>query len=210
MQASDETGFVLAHTAPDRAGLVPSIVLHLAREPLGVFAAADAVGARQPYWAFAWPGGQALAKAILDAPGLVTGRCVLDIGAGSGIAAIAALKAGAAAATANDTDPCACAAARLNAAANDVPLDISDEDLLDAELQADVLIVGDLIYDPAVARRVKALLVRAGEQGALVLFGDRATSPPPIDMTLLSSYAAPLTPALETDYMESGCVWRLT
>ena len=121
-----------------------------------------------PYWAFAWAGGQALARYLLDNPALVAGRRVLDLGSGSGLVAIAAAKAGAARVLAADIDALALAAIGLNAAANAVTLDTTADDLLAAPPGAfDVVLIGDLFYERPLAERVLAFAEAARARGAL-------------------------------------------
>lgn len=202
--------FVLQHTEPMRADLVPEIELHLAREPFDLHQEAYELCGDIPFWAFAWGGGQGLARYVLDNPSVVAGKRVLDIGAGSAIEAIAAMKAGAASAIANDVDTVCAAAAALNAEINHVTLGISTDDLLGTDPVADVIFIGDVFYLPELATRVDAFLERARRRGAVVYFGDRATTRhPSVPMTLLAEYRAPLTPELEIGYVETSQVWRL-
>lgn len=208
------TAFLLAQTTPAVPPLVPELTLRLARHARDIFVEADALmdsclGAR-PYWAFAWPGGQAVARYILDHPAEVAGKRVLDIGAGSGIGAIAALKAGAAFALAADIDPLSEFAARHNAALNGVDLATSTEDLLSAPLDCDVLLIGDLVYEPDLRIRVAALLDAAIASAVPVLYADRTSARrPQHNFTLLAEYDAPLTPPLVEDFFERARVWRL-
>jgi predicted nicotinamide N-methyase len=160
------------------------IRLYLAGDVLGLWQRTeDEFGADQPppFWAFAWPGGQALARYVLDHPGLVTGRRVLDLGSGSGLVAIAATRAGAAAVRASEIDPLAAAAIRLNAAANCVPAPLITGDVLDGDGDDDgdddggrpgVVLAGDVWYSQPLAGRVLRFLERATARGALVLTGD--------------------------------------
>lgn len=205
---------ILADTAFAPAGaLVPEIRLHLATTPREILreAAADRVNRTEPpYWAFAWPGGQALARYILDNPHLVHGLDVLDIGAGSGITAIAVMQAGAQSVVANDIDPLACIAADLNAEGNGVLLGISGIDLLDSEPDAELLIIGDLVYEPGLEQRVSAFLRAAQLAGIPVLFGDRATSRLPLlPFRQIAQYDTIVAPPLEDGYVEIARIWRL-
>jgi predicted nicotinamide N-methyase len=202
--------FVLAHAEPLRAALVPEIPLYLAKRPFDIHQDAYALCGDIPFWAFAWGGGQGLARFILDNPAIVAGKRVLDIGSGSAIEAIAAMRSGAAAALANDTNAVCAAAAALNADLNGVSLDISTDDLLGTDPVADVIFIGDVFYLPDLVTRVTAFLERAARRGAVVYFGDRMTTRrPPQPMTLLAEYRAPLTPELEIGYVETSRVWRL-
>lgn len=185
--------------------------MRLAIEPFGIFEEADAFQGDQPYWAFAWGGGQALARWLLDNSHVVAGKHVLDIGSGSGLTSIAALKAGAARVVANDIDPVACAAAAINAALNDVSLELSSTDILAENPAADIILFGDLFYMPDLVTRVDAFLSRASRRGATVLFGDRKTiRHPSVAMQLLAEYNAKLTPEMEIGYVEVSRVWKLT
>lgn len=205
---------ILADTAFVPAGtLVPEIGLYLATTPREILreAAADRVNRSEPpYWAFAWPGGQALARYILDNPGHVCGKQVLDIGAGSGITSVAAMLAGAQSVVANDIDPLACVAAALNADGNDVALGISGTDLLETAPDCELLIIGDLIYEPGLEIRVAAFLIAAQASGIPVLFGDRATSRlPSLPFRQIAQYDTIVAPPLEDGYVEIARIWRL-
>jgi predicted nicotinamide N-methyase len=208
------TAFVKAETHLVPSPLAPEIPLHLARFARDIFVDADLLmdgrlGSR-PYWAFAWPGGQALARYILDHPELVAGKRILDVGAGSAIGAIAALKAGARSALAADIDPLADVAASLNAAANGVELATTTADLLGLQPDCDVLLIGDLVYEPDLQIRVGALLDAAVAHGISVLYADRTSARRPRrDFTLLAEYEAPLTPPLVDNFIERARIWRL-
>lgn len=202
--------FILAHAEPMQPALVPEITLYLARHAFDIHQDAHALCGDIPFWAFAWGGGQGLSRWLLDNPIAVAGKRVLDIGSGSSIEAIAAMKAGACSAIANDIDLVSCAAATLNAEANAVALTISAGDLLGTIPEADVILLGDVFYMPDLVTRVDAFLDRCRRLGATVYFGDRATTRrPTVPMTLLAEYRAPLTPELEIDYVETSRVWRL-
>ena len=162
-----------------RLGPVPQVAeirLHLADDVIGLWQRAeDEFTADQPppFWAFAWPGGQALARYVLDHPGLVAGRSVLDLGSGSGLVAIAAARAGAATVIASEVDPLAVAAIGLNARANGVPAPAVVGDVLDSDgAGADVVLAGDVWYSRPLAERVLGFLDRAVAGGASVLAGD--------------------------------------
>ena len=162
-----------------RLGPVPEVAeirLHLADDALGLWQRAeDEFTADQPppFWAFAWPGGQALARYVLDHPDLVAGRSVLDLGSGSGLVAIAAAKAGAAGVVASEVDPLAVAAIGLNARANGVQAPAVLGDVLDGDgAGADVVLAGDVWYSRPLAERVLGFLDRVMARGGLVLAGD--------------------------------------
>lgn len=178
------------------APLVPEVRLHLAEDAIVWWARMEAQtgGAlAAPYWATAWPGGQALARYILDNPETVAGKRVLDVASGSGLIAIAAGLAGAAAVTANDIDPYALAAIALNARANDVTLSTCPDDLLNGDGgDADVVLAGDVFYSHAIAQRMWSFLRRAAARGAHVLVGDPGREHLPHKrMTIVASYPAP-------------------
>ncbi len=210
----DFAAFVVAHTEIVAPPLVPEIRLRLASSPRGIFVAADhfmdsGLGAR-PYWAYAWPGGQGLARYILDNPGIVRGKRVVDIGSGSGISSIACMMAGAASVVAADIDPIATAAAVLNAMINGVTIDVTTRDLLGASIDADLVIIGDLVYEPDLKIRVASVIDTALGAGVCVLYGDRTSARrPPHAFQLLQDYEAPLTPPLVEDFIERARVWQL-
>jgi predicted nicotinamide N-methyase len=135
---------------------------------------ADPDGFGTPYWAYAWGGGLALARYVLDHPDAVAGRSVLDLGAGSGLVGIAAAKAGAREVLAFDVDAYAAVAAPLNAEANGVDIRFLLADLLDGEPPegVDVILAADLFYDEVLARRTTGFLERCLDAGAQVLIGD--------------------------------------
>jgi predicted nicotinamide N-methyase len=190
------------------APLVPEVRLHLAQDAIVWWARMEAqVGAvlAAPFWATAWPGGQAVARYVLDRPETVAGRRVLDVASGSGLVAVAAALAGAAAVTANDIDPYAISAIMLNASANRVAVSPCSDDLLDGDGgDAEVVLAGDVFYDEAMAMRVGPFLQRAAARGAQVFLGDPGRAFLARDrMTVLASYpvpaaAAPMEPQITT------------
>jgi predicted nicotinamide N-methyase len=208
------TAFVRNHTTRTTAPLVPEIALYLATDPRGIFQLAsdfcdEGLGSR-PYWAFAWPGGQGLSRYILDHPSLVAGKSVLDLGAGSGMAAIAAMKAGAKSALAADTDPLADAAAVLNGEVNGVIISSTTEDFLGHDPDVDFIIIGDLVYEPDLQIRVGAFIERAHRRGIPMLYGDRTSARRPrLEFQLLQEYEAPLIPSLVENFIERSRVWQL-
>ena len=154
--------FIKANSIVMAPPLVPEIKLHLASEVVPLWRATEeelaANGLPPPYWAFAWAGGQALARYVLDHPETVRGKRVLDIGAGSGLVGLAAARAGADDVLAADIDSFACAAIRLNAAANDSAIRVTREDLIGAPCTWDLILVGDLFYERPLAERLLAWL----------------------------------------------------
>jgi len=149
--AADPAGFIRANTRPAAAPLVPEILLYLATEITPIWQASEdwlrQRALEPPFWAFAWPGGQALARHVLDHPDLVAGRRVLDFAAGGGLAAIACALAGAASAHAAEIDPLARAAIRLNAGLNDVDVTVVDGDVVGADCRWDIILCGDVCYE---------------------------------------------------------------
>jgi predicted nicotinamide N-methyase len=173
--------FVAANTVAQPIPHVPEITLRLGVEAVPLWDKIEAeFGRRQtapPYWAFAWAGGQALARYILDHPETVSGRRVLDFASGSGLSAIAAAKAGAAQVIASDIDYFAVVAIALNAEANGVALETVATDLLAEEsgfdpASVDIVLAGDVFYEPGIAARSLAFLQRCQAAGAVVLLGD--------------------------------------
>lgn len=209
--------FALAQTSLCPAGLAPEIRLQLANNAQRIFQAAEGFERPEadhfpPYWAFAWPGGQAMARYILDHPALVAGLRIADIGAGSGIAGIAAAMAGAVHVLAADIDPLAETAIRLNAAANGCAQSISTttRDRLSELPDADLVIISDLVYEPELAIRVDAFLDMAVAAKMPVLIGDRLSSRrPTASLDELGRYRAHLVPELSDGYVEEARVWRL-
>jgi predicted nicotinamide N-methyase len=174
----------------------------------------ETIGLPPPYWAFAWAGGQALARYVLDNAHSVAGQRVLDLAAGSGLVAIAAAKAGAAPITAVDIDAFAEAAVALNGEANDVYVDVTILDILDhhppAEPRHDVILVGDLFYERDTAARALAFLERHVAIGTRVLIGDPGrTYLPKERLTRLAEYFVPVTRELEDLEIKRTMVWEL-
>jgi predicted nicotinamide N-methyase len=186
--------------------LAPEISLHLLGEPVGLF---DLAGGEfrsdepPPFWAFVWAGGQALARYVLDHPEVVAGKRVHDLATGSGVAAIAAARAGAAAVSVSDVDPAAVVAALRNAAANGV-------EISEGGPEADVILAGDVFYSPAVAPQMTGLLRNARRKSADVLVGDPGRGYFPEKLfQQLTAYVVPVPAALEeTESLATG-VWRM-
>jgi predicted nicotinamide N-methyase len=176
--------------------LAPEIRLHLAVDAVVFWARMEAeakVALTAPFWASAWLGGQALARFVLDHPNVVAGRHVLDLAAGSGVAGIAASLAGAAAVTANDIDPYAVAAIKANAKANSVDVRVSCASMLDADIDVDLVLVGDVFYSTSMAETALAVLERASARGARVLVGDPGRADLPRGrLKTLATYSAGL------------------
>lgn len=205
--------FVVGQTAIGRAPLVPELVLHLASEITPIWQATEQSLGRQgvepPYWAFAWPGGQALARFVLDDPAHVAGRRVLDLAAGCGIAAIAAARAGAVA-TAAEIDPLAAAAIRANAALNGVTVAVAFGDPLLHPAEADVILAGDVCYEARMTARVVPWLRAAAGRGITVLLADPGRAYLPRDgLESLARYEIAVTRELEDRLVRETTVYRV-
>jgi predicted nicotinamide N-methyase len=204
--------FVRAHTRLAPVPFVPELSLYQADEPIALWEETEAGGPGQPppFWAFAWAGGQALARHILDETELVAGRAVLDLATGSGLVALAAARAGARPVTANDIDPLSLAATRANAAANALELRTVEGDLLDTDDAYEVILAGDVFYSRAMAARVLPFLRRAAGRGTLVLVGDPGRAYLPIDsMIKRASYDVEVSEALESVPVRHTTVWQV-
>ena len=211
---ADPAAFVRANTVVAAPPLVPEIRLHLASEITPLWQATEASLARDqlppPYWAFAWAGGQALARHILDHPELVRGRAVLDFGAGSGLVAIAAAKAGARV-TATEIDRFAAAAIVLNAALNGVAVAIKPADVIGcAPAPWQAVLAGDMCYERPLAERLTEWLRALAAQGVTVLLGDPGRAYlPTAGLEALARYAVPTSLELEDRLTREGVVWRM-
>ncbi|MEZ5939468.1 MAG: 50S ribosomal protein L11 methyltransferase [Hyphomonadaceae bacterium] len=205
---------IRAHTRPIMLADL-DVALWLADELTPIWEATESdLEARRmgpPFWAFAWAGGQAVARYVLLHPEIVAGKRVLDLAAGSGLLAIAAMKAGAASALANDVDPWCEAAVELNAEENGVRVAWTGVDLLDAALpEVDVILAGDVFYEAEMARRFLAFLKRAHGAGVDVLVGDPARTYFPRDAFVQAAeYAIETTTEIESADTKRTRVWRL-
>ena len=211
---SDPTDFIRANTALVSPPLVPEIKLHLATEVVPLWRLTEeelqAQGIPPPYWAFAWAGGQALARYVLDHPKSVAGKDVLDFGSGSGLVAIAAAKAGAMRIMAADIDPYAYAAIKLNAIANTAILGATMSDVLGSDGNWRVILVGDMCYERPLAEQMLAWLIDRAKHGATVLIGDPGRSYfPKGGVEKLSSYQVKTTRDLEDQEIRQTSVYKL-
>jgi len=209
------TDFIRANTAILSPPLVPEVKLHLATEAVPLWQKTEEelgeIGLPPPFWAFAWAGGQALSRYLLDTPDTVRHCRVIDLASGSGLVAISALKAGAAHVRAADIDDFSAAAIALNADLNDVSLPVTTEDLLNlAPPPCDVILVGDLFYEQALAARLLDWLCAARDAGTRILIGDPGRSYLPRHrLTQLATYSVPVTRDLEDAEIKQGAVWTL-
>ena len=215
---ADRKAFIRANTRLTPVPHVPEISLHVADESVPMWEKTEeelgAIGLPPPYWAFAWAGGQALARHVLDHREIVEGKRVLDLAAGSGLVAIAAAIAGATPVIAADIDAFTEAAIALNAEANDVYVEIIMQDLLDRAAsdtpRYDVILVGDLFYERDTAARALAFLDRNAAAGTRVLIGDPGrTYLPKERLTRLAEYSVPVTRELEDMEIKRTSVWEL-
>jgi predicted nicotinamide N-methyase len=203
--------FITSNAALIAPPLVPEIRLYLATEVEPIWRKTEEELTREgippPYWAFAWAGGQALARYVLDNPDSVRGKRILDIGSGSGLVGIAAARAGAASVLAADIDAFACAAIMLNAAANAVAITMTQDDVIGTSGDWDIILVGDLFYERPLAERLMAWLRK---QQAPALLGDPGRSYfPKAGVEKLATYSVATTRDLEDhDIRETG-VYRL-
>ncbi len=209
----NHASFIRKNTSILSPPLVPEVKLHLAYEALPIWQKTEEqlgeIGLPPPFWAFAWAGGQALARYILDNPEIVRGKRVIDIASGSGLVAIAAMKAGANSVLAADIDNFSVAAIELNAALNKVHLNITAEDLLsNTTPDVDVILVGDLFYEKGVAERCLAWLHQA--QNVEILIGDPGRSYlPKSALTKIAEYSVPVSRDLEDSEIKQTSVWKL-
>ncbi|WEZ82222.1 methyltransferase [Rhizobium sp. 32-5/1] len=212
MKTDPET-FIRANTDIMTPPHVPEIQLYLASEAHDLWLKTEdelqEIGLPPPFWAFAWAGGQGLARHVLDHPELVRDKRVVDFAAGSGLVAIAAMKAGAASVLAADIDPWAETAVRLNAALNAVDLRFSGEDLIGKDDGSAVLLAGDVFYDKAFTERLIPWFAELAARGVIVIVGDPGRSYCPKDrMQALASYEVKVTRALEDSEVKKTTVWR--
>ncbi|WP_433065765.1 class I SAM-dependent methyltransferase [Dactylosporangium sp. CS-033363] len=205
--------FVLDNTSLAPVPLAPEVRLRLADEAIELWERTESDQGGQmppPFWAFAWAGGQALARYVLDHPGLLAGRTVLDLAAGSGLVAIAAMKAGAAHVTAVEIDELAVAAIAINAEANGVAVTPLLADVLEQEPDAAVVLAGDVFYSREMTRRMLDYLRRAARNGATVLVGDPGRAYLPREhLTLLAEYDVPVPQTLEDTPIKRTTVWAV-
>ncbi len=215
---SDPLAFIRANTRLQAPPHVPEISLHLADEAFDLWKLTEdqleTLGLPLPFWAFAWAGGQALARWVLDTPETVAGRSVLVFAAGAGLEAIAAAKSGAARVLATEIDPFALIALELNAGMNGASIGITGVDVLETGLaglpfRPETVLLGDVFFEQPLADRVAAFAAECVAAGALTLVGDPGRSYlPKSRMTALAEYRVPTTRALEDAEIKRTVVWR--
>ena len=211
---SDIPAFIRENTRVLAVSHVPEIRLYLADDAVSLWELTEEqlgeLGLPPPFWAFAWAGGQALARYVLDNRHIVSGRSVLDVASGSGLVAIAAMKAGAASARAIDIYAFASHSATLNAELNGVSIQTNSDDPVGKPSDAEVVLVGDLFYDRDLAPRVLAWLIEQQAADKTVLIGDPGRTYLPRDtLEQIAAYDIPVTRALEDAEIKRAAVWRL-
>ena len=211
----DREAFIRSHTRLLPVPHAPEIALHVAEEATELWQKTEdelaVIGLPPPFWAFAWAGGQALARYVLDHSDEVAGKRVLDFASGSGIVGIAAMRAGAGHTLATDIDPFCGAALAVNAELNDVRIDFTDQNLLDAPPpDVDVILAGDICYEKPLADQVMNWLAAAHVRGTRVLIGDPGRSYfPRVGLEKLAEYEVPTTRELEDREVKKTAVWTL-
>ena len=207
--------YILENTRIQPPPHTPELNLHLADEVTPIWRLTEEalaeIGLPPPFWAFAWAGGQALARYVLDHSDEVAGKRVLDFASGSGIVGIAAMRAGAGHTLATDIDPFCGAALAVNAELNDVRIDFTDQNLLDAPPpDVDVILAGDICYEKPLADQVMNWLAAAHVRGTRVLIGDPGRSYfPRVGLEKLAEYEVPTTRELEDREVKKTAVWTL-
>jgi predicted nicotinamide N-methyase len=211
---ADWSAFIRANTRVEAPPLVPEIWLHLASEIVPIWRSTEEELKREgldpPFWAFAWAGGQALARYLLDHPETVRGKHVLDFGSGSGLVAIAARKAGATSVLANDVDPVALEAVKLNAGINQAEIAVSSTNLIGSDADWETILIADMCYEQPLATQIEEWVRLLVRRGALVLLGDpQRTYFPKSGVEPLQSYAVPVTRELEDREIRKTGVYRV-
>lgn len=213
---ADPESFIRANTRLRPVPLVPEISIYVADEAVPLWQKTEEElnedGLPPPFWAFAWAGGQALARYVLDHAELVAGKSVLDIASGSGLVAIAAMKAGASEVTSADIDQFAGVAAHINAEANAVTLTVSADDFLrnGSDARWDVILAGDIFYERDTAELAFAFLASHAARGATILIGDPGRSYLPKNkLKQLAEYRVPVTRELEDAEIKRTAVWTI-
>jgi predicted nicotinamide N-methyase len=212
MAASDKATFIRTHTRLLAVPHAPEIRLYLANEATALWEKTEEdlgeIGLPPPFWAFAWAGGQALARYVLDHPELVRGKRVLDFASGSGLVAVAAAIAGAAKVEASEIDEFAVAAIDLNAEANGVEVTVQAGDLAGEDRGWDVVLAGDVSYERDMAERVTGWLAALASRGASVLIGDPGRTYLARErLEVIAEYRVPVTRALEDVEIKRTQVW---
>ena len=214
MSPEGAEAFIRAHTVLGRAPLVPEFALYLASEITPIWQATEdwlqAKNIAPPFWAFAWPGSQAIAREILDRPSLVAGQRVLDFAAGCGLASLAAARAGAASVEAAEIDPLAIAATLLNARENGVAVRGLAEDVVGKSCRWDIIFTGDVFYEAQMTRHILPWLVAMAEAGADIVVADPGRAYlPRDDLTEIARYDVPTSLELEDQIQRRTVLYSL-
>lgn len=214
MSIADPAAFIRDNTRIMAPPHVPEVTLHLADDAVALWTMTEdqlgEIGLPPPFWAFAWAGGQALARHVLDHHNIVAGKTVMDVASGSGLVAIAAMIAGAKAAVAADIDAYAAHACALNAALNHVAVETVTASPVGAPTAAEVILVGDLFYDADLSAALLEWLTDLHWAGKTVLIGDPGRAYLPKDrLEKIAEYSVPTTRALEDAEIKRTGVWRL-
>jgi predicted nicotinamide N-methyase len=212
---TDPERFILDNTAVMTPPHVPEIRLHIADEAHDLWLKTEdeleAIGLPPPFWAFAWAGGQGLARYVIDNPGSVAGKRVIDFASGSGLVAIAACLAGAASVQAVDIDPWTETAIKLNSRLNNVELEFSSTDNIGSTLDAEVLLAGDVFYDKIFADRLIPWFEALAATGMTIVIGDPGRAYCPRKrLQSLATYEVPVTRALEDAEVKKTTVWKFS
>jgi predicted nicotinamide N-methyase len=212
---TEPRAFILANTGVMSPPHTPEIRLRLADEAHDLWLKTEEeleeIGLPPPFWAFAWAGGQGLARYVLDHPDCVAGKRVVDFASGSGLVAIAAVKAGASAVTAVDIDPWTETAIALNSDLNAVEIKFSGDNIIGQPVDADVLLAGDVFYDKSFAEALIPWFETLRQQGTEVIVGDPGRAYCPRErMQALATYEVPVTRALEDSEVKKTTVWRFS
>lgn len=213
VRLQDPAAFIRDNTAVESAGLVPEIALHLATDITPIWQASEAFleahGIEPPFWAFAWPGSQLIARYILDNPERVHGKRVLDVACGCGLAAIAAAKSGASAVEANDIDQMALEATALNATLNSVTVTLLAGDLVGSKPDCDLLVIGDVCYNEAMAARIMPWLLDCAQHCEVWLCDPGRHYAPKLDLDILVQQNVQTTQELESTNQRTTTLFSL-
>lgn len=213
VRLQDPAAFIRDNTAVESAGLVPEIALHLATDITPIWQASEAFleahGIEPPFWAFAWPGSQLIARYILDNPERVHGKRVLDVACGCGLAAIAAAKSGASAVEANDIDQMALEATALNATLNSATVTPLAGDLIGSKPDCDLLVIGDVCYNEAMAARIMPWLLDCAQHCEVWLCDPGRHYAPKLDLDILVQQNVQTTQELESTDQRTTTLFSL-
>ncbi|MDI6651861.1 50S ribosomal protein L11 methyltransferase [Gluconobacter japonicus] len=213
VRLQDPAAFIRDNTAVESAGLVPEVALHLATDITPIWQASEAFleahGIEPPFWAFAWPGSQLIARYILDNPERVRGKRVLDVACGCGLAAIAAVMAGASAVEANDIDQMALEATALNATLNSATVTLLAGDLVGSKPDCDLLVIGDVCYNGAMAARIMPWLLDCAQHCEVWLCDPGRHYAPKLDLDILVQQNVQTTQELESTDQRTTTLFSL-